>query len=125
MKYKNALLIVCSLFVLIGCTTYSRISLSGSEFYGRNKVIKNIDRYDLYVHQADSVYELVDPEVLDSNSITGTLKSLDAKDIPKKTVVNNDEKLRPGEQNDIHIYIDNSEDTKDLKPADKRVLIEI
>ncbi|NOQ71640.1 MAG: hypothetical protein GQ574_06550 [Crocinitomix sp.] len=118
MKNKTLLLIVCSLLVLTGCNPYKRISLSGGEFYGRNKVIKNIDRYDVFVHQADSVYELVDPKALDSERITGQLKSVESEDISNANI-DTTAKFKPGEQNDIHIYLDKTTELNDAKVTDQ------
>lgn len=122
MKNYKHLLVFLSLLLLTGCNPYKRISLSGSDFYGRNKVIKNIDRYDIYVHQADSVYELVDPEATDSNRITGQVQALSEEEVVKKAIIDTTSKLKPGEQNDIHIYLDNAEEITDVKVSDQITL---
>ncbi|MFT5823243.1 MAG: hypothetical protein ACI8ZM_004504 [Crocinitomix sp.] len=124
MKNKTLLLIICSLLVLIGCDSYKRVSLTGGEFYGRNKVIKNIDRYDVYIHQADSVYELVDPVALDSGRISGQIQTLQSKDRERKTNVDTTGALRPGEQDDIHIYLDNAAEGTEINLVDQITLDE-
>ncbi|NOQ71637.1 MAG: hypothetical protein GQ574_06535 [Crocinitomix sp.] len=122
MKNINPLLIILCLLVLTGCEPYKRVSISGSDFYGRNKVIKNIGRYDIYVHQADSVYELVDQEALDSSRIIGVLKPLNKDEISKKTDINSASSIRPGEQDDIHIYVNNGIEVADKKATDQITL---
>ncbi|NOQ71639.1 MAG: hypothetical protein GQ574_06545 [Crocinitomix sp.] len=122
MKTKIFLSTIFVLLFFTGCDSYKRVSLSGSDFYGRNKVIKNIDRYDIYVHQADSVYELVDPKALDSARITGQIQTLKSKDRVKKANVDTTGALRPGEEDDIHIYLDNAAEVTDVRLSDQITL---
>jgi len=64
------LIIATALLILVGCNPYKRISLTGGEFYGRNKVFKNLEDYDVYVHDGDSVYQIDDPVVNENKEIS-------------------------------------------------------
>lgn len=105
MKGKFILPIVLLLVMLSGCNPYHRVIITGSDFYGRNKVIKNIDNYDIYVHEADSVYQIKDPVINEQQEIKGVRVAVDTGDISGYTKSDTSSKLTPQERDDIHFYV--------------------
>ena len=123
MKSKLVLPIVLILLVLSGCNPYHRVIITGSDFYGRNKVIKNIDKYDIYVHEADSVYQIQDPVITDRQEIKGVPVSVDSQSIAGYTKNDTSSKLTPQERDDIHFYVEKAIPSEKEVPADS-VLID-
>lgn len=64
------MIIAAALLILVGWNPYKRISLTGGEFSGRNKVFKNLEDYDVYVHDGNSVYQIADPVVNENKEIS-------------------------------------------------------
>lgn len=116
MKAKFIALFILMAGIILSCNPYKRVSITGSDFYGRNKVIKNIDRYDVFVHQDEKTYKLEQAKHSDSTQISGQISPLPAED---SVVVKVDPKRIPAEErNDIHIYVNNDFKQKLEEPSD-------
>jgi hypothetical protein len=105
-------IIAALLLILVGCNPYKRISLTGGEFYGRNKVIKNLDDYDVYVHDADSVYQIADPIITENSEISGEVIEVQNKKAALIKASDTTAVKLVNEQDDIHIYLDEGETIK-------------
>lgn len=99
----------------LGCGTNHSLMLNGGEFYGRNKVIKNIKQYDVYVHDQDSIYKIKNVEISDQEVIQGIAESVDSSRVTYiyKELIDN--QIPEKEVNDIHIFIKTSEPNNKIK----------
>lgn len=124
MKIKSILIVVLIGTILLGCSPYKRVALTGGQFYGRNIVIQSLDNYDIYVHEADSVYEMVDPVVTEDREIVG--KRIPVPDKNKRDIKADDTtKIKlVNERDDLHIYLEEGKVGNAERSSDSLVVSE-
>ena len=109
-------LLLASIFVLIivsSCNRYNKITFSSNKLYKQKEVVKNIEEYDVYVHDEDRTYRLEDPEMNEDN-LSGTASEISSEE----------RNAQVGDTlNDIHLYVSNTDafepnSTQSLSPED-------
>jgi hypothetical protein len=111
------LLAVC----LCSCVNYQQIRYQKADLFKDKRVQKNIDRYEVFVHQGNRSFKIVSPEIR-NDSIVGEIKQLTPYDVVKKPVGKEEVKLH---RQDIHIYIAESDTSTNYRKIEdgKRVVV--
>jgi hypothetical protein len=99
-KLPYLLILLC-----FACGVNQNVLVTGKDFFGRNKIVKNLNRYDVYVHSEDSIYIVEDAEMDEQRVIKGHPVYLDSTEISYDEFELTDDHVPNKELNDIHIFI--------------------
>ena len=103
---KPFILLTISLFVLVSCNNYRKITYSKATVFKKKSVAKRINDYDIYVHDDNKIYQLSEVDISE-DKLSG---------IPIEIT---DSITQSGDTlNDMHLYMDASDRiilTEDVK----------
>lgn len=119
-RNRNIAMMLVALFAF-SCNPYRKIIIDKSDkFYSKSRVSKNIDRYDVFIHDSDQhTYRLANAELNDS-ILSGTLAEIDTN---LSEIFNLTEKeAKEEEKNDINIFINSPKKVSNESSAESRTV---
>lgn len=118
-------LVLLSIILLIvaGCVNYNQLHFTPQELFPNKRFEKNIDRYNIIVHDEERVAVLKEPSV-DQYGIKGKLTYIDKDSVVEKPLTKEAQKEHRA---DVHIYLDGKQEFElpEFKNGKKDVTIEV
>lgn len=108
MKRIQLLCIALISIFILSCNPYRKITFSNVDFYKKDRVAKNIDRYDVILHKKDSTYLLKNAR-LENKTLSGEVEVVASMSNSLVKSINDEGK------NDIHIYLENNNTTNGIE----------
>lgn len=104
MKKAIKHLLLCSLMIFLGCTSYKQISLTKDDFFTTKRVTEKIDKYNVYVHDNNQTYKLMNPRMT-GHSILGEPDIIASKKEIEMIKSATKKKDKAEHKNDISVYV--------------------
>ena len=132
MKAKLNLLkitaVALAVLIIASCTSYNKITFTNADFYNKKNVAKNIENYDVILHNDNGTF-LLENTSMEDGKLSGVLKEYTAPPAPVVVEDADSKKTKKAilpeeERNDIHVYLKETSTSKEKVAGDDVALLE-